>query len=162
MEYLFIILALGFAIVGLLGAVVPVLPGPPVGFVALLMLLMCDGHDVTNTQLILSGVFAVVITIVDYIAPVFFAKKTGATKAGTWGATIGLLLGFFLGPIGVIAGPFVGALVGELITKATFRKAFRVAVMTFLAFMLTTGMKLIYGVVIFSMVCSKGWNIISN
>lgn len=162
MEYLYIILAIVFAIVGLAGAVLPVLPGPPVGFAALLLLLLCTGNDISTTELVVTGVLAVVITIVDYIAPVWFAKKTGGSKSGTWGATIGLVVGLLVGPLGVIVGPFMGAFIGELLAKTPTEKAFGVAAMTFMAFMLTTGIKLIYGIVVLVMVCSQVWNIISK
>ncbi|MBO5921558.1 MAG: DUF456 domain-containing protein [Bacteroidaceae bacterium] len=160
MEYLFIFLAVIFAVTGLLGAVLPVLPGPPIAFLALLMLLLCDGNDISTTALVVTGVLALVITIVDYIAPVWFAKKTGGSKYGTWGATIGLVAGLFLGPLGVIVGPFIGAFIGERIADTPSEKAFGVAFMTFAAFMLTTGIKLVYGVVLLVMVCKESWEII--
>ncbi len=160
MEYLFIFIAIVFAIIGLAGAVVPVLPGPPVAFASLLMLLLCDSNDITVTQLLVAGVIAVVITVADYIAPIWFTKKSGGSKSGTYGATIGLVLGLFFGPIGIIAGPFLGAFVGELLAKTPTDKAFGVACMTFLAFMLTTGLKLVYGIVVFVMVCVEAWDII--
>lgn len=160
MEYLFIFLAVIFAVTGLLGAVLPVLPGPPIAFLALLMLLLCDGNDISTTALVVTGVLALVITIVDYIAPVWFAKKTGGSKYGTWGATIGLVAGLFLGPLGVIVGPFIGAYIGERMANTPSEKAFGVAFMTFAAFMLTTGIKLVYGVVLLVMVCKESWEII--
>lgn len=160
MEYVFIFSAVVMALVGLVGAVAPVLPGSPVSFAALLLLLLCDGHDVSVTQLVVAGVLAIVISIVDYIAPIWLTKKKGGSKSGTLGATIGLLLGLFIGPIGIIAGPFLGAFIGELIIKTPAEKAFSVACMTFVAFMLTTGIKLIYGIVVFVMVCVEAYNII--
>ena len=160
MEYLFIFLAVIFAVTGLLGAVLPVLPGPPIAFLSLLMLLLCDGNDISTTALVVTGVLALVITIVDYIAPVWFAKKTGGSKYGTWGATIGLVAGLFLGPLGVIVGPFIGAYIGERMANTPSEKALGVAFMTFAAFMLTTGIKLVYGVVLLVMVCKESWEII--
>ena len=160
MEYVYTILSSLLAFVGLLGAVLPVLPGPPISFAALLLLLLCDGNDISVLQLVIAGVFAVLITVLDYIAPVWFTKKYGGSKAGMWGATIGLLLGFFAGPLGVIIGPFLGAFLGELYVETPKEKAFEVAGMTFMAFMLTTGMKLIYGVTLFVMTLVKAWHII--
>ena len=160
MEYLYIFLSLLFAVVGFAGAVIPVLPGPPVGFVALLLLLLCDGNDISITQLVVAGVAAVVITLLDYIAPIWFAKKTGGSKSGTWGATVGLVIGLFVGPIGIIAGPFLGAFIGELLADTPKEKAFGIACMTFMAFMLTTGMKLVYGIVLLVMVFREAWDIV--
>ncbi len=147
------------SLVGLAGAVLPVLPGTPISFVALLLLLLCDGNDISTAQLVVAGVAALVITVLDYIAPVWFTKKSGGSKAGTFGATVGLLVGFFLGPLGVIVGPFIGALLGERHAGTPSDKAFMVACMTFVAFMLTTGIKLIYGVVILVMILVDAWKI---
>lgn len=160
MEYLFVILAFLLAFVGLLGAVLPVLPGPPIAFAALLSLLLCENNDVTTIQLVVAGVIAVLITVGDYMAPIWFAKKSGGTKYGTWGAAIGLIIGLFVGPVGIIAGPFLGAYVGELMAKTPTDKAFKVACMTFVAFMLTTGLKLVYGIVVFVMIIRESWDII--
>ena len=160
MEYMFILLAIIFALLGLAGAVVPVLPGPPVAFAALLMLLFCDSNDITTTQLVVAGIVAVVITIADYVAPIWFTKRSGGSKSGTWGATIGLVLGLFFGPIGIIAGPFLGAFIGELLADTPKEKAFGIACMTFMAFMLTTGMKLVYGIVLLVMVFREAWDIV--
>jgi uncharacterized protein YqgC (DUF456 family) len=91
---------------------------------------------------------------------VWFAKKTGGSKSGTWGATIGLVVGLLVGPLGVIVGPFLGAFIGELLAKTPTDKAFGVAAMTFMAFMLTTGMKLVYGIVLLVMVFREAWDII--
>lgn len=160
MEYIIIFLAVVLSLVGLLGAILPVLPGPPIGFLALLLLAFCTGNDVTTTQLVVAGVVALVITVFDYIAPIWFAKKTGGSKSGTWGATVGLVIGLFVGPIGIIAGPFLGAFIGELLADTPKEKAFGIACMTFMAFMLTTGMKLVYGIVLLVMVFREAWDIV--
>lgn len=158
-QYIYVVIALMLSLVGLAGAVLPVLPGTPISFVALLLLLLCDGNDISTAQLVVAGVAALVITVLDYIAPVWFTKKSGGSKAGTFGATVGLLVGFFLGPLGVIVGPFIGALLGERHAGTPSDKAFMVACMTFVAFMLTTGIKLIYGVVILVMILVDAWKI---
>ena len=160
MEYVVIFFAIILALVGLAGAVLPVLPGPPIAFLAMLLLLLCDGNDVTIAQLVVAGIAAAVITLLDYIAPIWFAKKTGGSKSGTWGATIGLVIGFFVGPIGIIAGPFIGAFVGELLADTPKEKAFGVASMTFIAFMLTTGLKLVYGIVLLVIVFRESLGIV--
>lgn len=157
MDYILILLSFLFAFIGLLGAVVPVLPGPPLSFVGLLMLYFCDGNDVSTTALVIAGVLAAVITVIDYIAPVWFTKKAGGSKAGVWGATIGLVIGLFLGVIGIIIGPFLGAFLGELVNETPPEKALKVAFVSFLAFIVTTGMKLLYSIVLLVMVFTEGW-----
>ena len=69
MEYLYVILSLFIAAIGLLGAVLPVLPGTPISFAAILVLLLCDGHDIGVTQLVVAGVLALAITALPIVPP---------------------------------------------------------------------------------------------
>ena len=162
MEYILVILALLCAIVGLLGAVLPALPGPPLSFVGLLLLLLCTGNSVGTATVIVSGIVAAIITVLDYVAPIWLAKKKGGSKYGIWGAGIGMLVGLFLGPWGIILGPFAGAFIGELMAKNTTGKALSTAFMSFIAFMLTTGIKFVYCVVLTAMIVTESWKIIWN
>lgn len=160
MEYILIVLALILAVAGIIGAVAPVIPGPPLSFAALLLLALCDGSDISTTSLVVTGVLAAGITVLDYIAPVWLTKRSGGSKYGTWGATIGLILGLFLGLPGILVGPFLGAYVGEIMADTPSSKAFKVACMSFVAFMLTSGIKFVYSVFLIIMVISESWNII--
>lgn len=144
MDILFVILALLCALIGLIGAVMPALPGPPLSFVALLLLSFCTDVDVSLTALIIAALFAFIVTILDYFAPVWLANKKGGSKYGLWGTTIGMFVGLFFGLPGLIICPFLGALIGELLAKTSSDKALKVAFMSFVAFMLTTGLKVIY------------------
>ena len=151
MDILYIILALVLAFVGLLGSVVPVLPGPPLSYVALILLCFCKGAEVSVTTLVIMGVLMAVITIVDYIAPAWMTKLKGGSKSASNGAIVGTIVGLFFGPIGVIVGPFLGAFIGEVIANSSSGKAFNVALMSFWAFILTSGVKLIYGITVMVM-----------
>jgi uncharacterized protein YqgC (DUF456 family) len=62
-----------------------------------------------------------------------------------------MIIGLFFLPLGLIVGPFVGALIGELLVKTPFEAAIKVAFMSFLAFLMTTALKLVYGAVIVGM-----------
>ena len=160
MEYLLVTLAFLCALTGLVGSVLPALPGPPISFVGLLLLLPCDGIDTTTT--IIAGIAMAVITIFDYIAPIWITKKRGGSKHGTWGAGIGMFVGLFFGIVGMIVGPFIGAFIGELLAKKTTSKALETAFFSFVAFMLTTGIKLIYCIIVTVMIVAKSWTIIWN
>ena len=160
MDTLLLILALLLALIGAIGAVLPGLPGTPVSFIALLLLIFCDGNDITTTAFIINGILTVVITALDYVAPVWLTKKSGGSKYGTWGTTIGLVIGMFFGLPGILLGPFLGAYIGELIAKTPSDKAFKVATMSFVAFMLTTGIKAAYGIYVLVITFSNGWNIL--
>ena len=151
MEYIFLILGALFALVGLAGAIVPALPGPPLSYVTLWMMWLYNREEVSLQVLVVAGVLMVVITVLDYVAPIWLTKKGQGTKAGIRGATVGLIVGIFFGPLGLILGPFIGALVGELIVKTPFSTALKVAFMSFFAFVLTTALKVVYCAVIIGM-----------
>ena len=157
MEYVWLTLAVVSALVGLAGALLPMLPGPPVSYVALWMLYLYDKGSVSSTSLWVMGVLMLVLTIVDYFAPVWLTKIGGGSKQAMQGATAGLLVGMFCGPVGMIAGPFVGALLGELFAKTPAHQAFKVAFYSFLAFILTTGLKFFYGIAVVCMVAIAMW-----
>lgn len=161
MDILLVILALLFAVIGVIGAVLPGLPGTPISFVALLLLFFCNGNEISTTTIIINGILATIITLLDYVAPVWFAKRSGGTKYGTWGTTIGLIVGLFLGLPGILLGPFLGAYIGELIAKTPSDKALKVATMSFVAFMLTTGIKAVYGIYILVITVPNCWKILS-
>ena len=162
MDTILVILALICTVVGLLGSILPALPGPPLSFAGLLLLLPCHNNGVDITTVIITGIVAVIITILDYIAPIWFTKKRGSSKYGMWGAGIGMLIGLFFGMLGVIIGPFVGAFIGELLAKNTLGKALETALISFVAFMFTTGIKFIYCLILIVITVIKGWDIIWN
>jgi uncharacterized protein YqgC (DUF456 family) len=150
-ETLLIILALVCGIVGLLGSVLPALPGAPISFAGLLLLLPCEGATISNASLWICGIFLVVVSVLDYIAPAWLTNLSGGGKQATRGSVAGLIAGlFFFPPWGLVVGPFVGAFIGELMESASKGKALKVAMMSFVGFVLTTGMKIIYsGILLF-------------
>ena len=148
MEIFFVSFALVCGAVGLLGAVLPALPGPPVSFLGLLLLLLCSGVEVSTTFIVVSGIIMAVITAVDYILPVWFTQLSGGSKESVRGALAGMLLGLLFMPWGIIIGPFVGAFAGEYIACKRSGQAFKVASVSFIAFLVTTALKLIYSVVL--------------
>lgn len=158
MESVIAIIALMCAVIGVIGAIVPALPGPPISFVGVLLLYIFSG-EISLTELVLTGVFATVITLLDFVAPILLTKKVGGSKYSMWGAGIGMFVGIFLGLPGIIFGPFIGALIGELMSGNTGGDALKVAFMSFVSFMLTTGLKFVYCVFILVMVIKDSWDI---
>ena len=148
MEIFLIILATILAIAGLLGSVLPVLPGPPLSFVGLWLMWLLDKDVVSNQGLWIMGIIMVLVTIIDFIASVWLTKTGGGSKETTKWATVGLLLGLFFLPWGLVIGPFIGAFIGELLQSSKASQALKVASLSFLAFVLTTGFKLVYGIVV--------------
>lgn len=161
METLLIILALVCGIVGILGSILPALPGAPVSYVGLLLLLPCECADISSTTLWVTGIFLAIVSILDYVAPVWLTNISGGSKQATRGSMIGLVAGLFVfPPWGLIIGPFVGAFIGELQASSSKGKALTVALMSFVGFVLTTGMKIIYSGILMFMIAKEAVQII--
>ncbi|MCR5620331.1 MAG: DUF456 domain-containing protein [Treponema sp.] len=133
-------------LVGIIGCVVPGLPGVPLCWGGLLVghFIHCK-EPVTFTVLIIAAIVCVIVTIVDFVVPSYFTKKSGGSKAGSTGSMLGVLAGVLTGQMLLIfIGPFIGALIGEIIHDASnMRKAFRSACYSFLGFITGTGLKLV-------------------
>ena len=144
LSILLTILAVILLIVGFLGTFVPVIPGAPLAWVGILLAYFSSYNDISLVCLIITGVVAVAVSVLDNFLPVLMTDKVGGSKAATVGSTIGLIAGFFLGPAGIIAGPFLGARVGEMIhSGGNFSTSIKAAWGAFLGFLLGTGIKMI-------------------
>ena len=145
MEYFLLILGFILMLVGIIGSILPALPGPPISWVGILMLYLCEGISINYWILGVTLLIAVIIGILDYIIPAKGTKYFGGSKYGIWGTNIGLVVGIFAPiPFGFLIGPFVGALVGELIYNSQEKgRAFKAATGSFIGFLVGTFMKVL-------------------
>ncbi|GAB4314095.1 MAG: DUF456 domain-containing protein [Bacteroidales bacterium] len=135
-------------LLGIIGCILPVLPGQIISWLALLLLQFSSEPPFTARFLVIWALITAGVTLLDYYVPVWGTKKLGGSKSGVWGATIGLVLGiFFFPPLGLIVGPFAGAVVGELIGGNDSKTAFRAGLGSFVGFLTGTMMKLTISVV---------------
>jgi uncharacterized protein YqgC (DUF456 family) len=130
-------------VVGLVGCFLPIIPGPPLSYIGLIVLQLKEQSPFSTKFLIIWAVVVVAVTALDYVVPAYGTKKFGGTKYGIWGCTIGLIVGLWMGPIGIILGPFLGALIGELIGGKSSDVAFKAALGSFVGFLVGTLLKLI-------------------
>lgn len=142
MDYILLALAIILMITGIAGCLLPVLPGPPLSYLGLVLLHLTRFADISRNLFIILGAVAVIVTIIDYIVPIWGTRQFGGSKYGMRGATVGLIIGLFLGPPGIIAGPFIGAVVGELIFKDDFKYAIKAGFGSLLGFLTGVGLKL--------------------
>jgi len=140
-DILLVILGFSFLIGGFLGCIIPVIPGPPLSYAALLLLHFTRFAGFSVQFLLITAIVTIIVTVVDYVLPMWGIRKWGGSRAGTIGAVIGLLIGLFFAPVGIIAGPFAGAVVGELITGNNTDTAFRSGFGSFMGFLFGTAMK---------------------
>lgn len=144
MDTFLLILGIISMLAGIAGSFLPILPGPPLSYLGLLLLHFTRFANYSTSFLVIYGVATLVIFIADLIMPAGAAKAFGASKLGTWGATIGVVAGIFLfPPLGLIIFPFVGALLGEILQGKETRLAMRAAWGSFLGFILGIVIKLI-------------------
>lgn len=143
MEILWIVLGSLLMLLGIAGCVLPVIPGPPLSFLGLLLLQFRQEPPFTAKFLVIWALVAATVTVLDYVVPIYGTKKFGGSKMGVWGSIAGLILGiFFLPPLGIIIGPFAGAVIGEMIAGKDFNLSLRAGFGSFIGFLAGTLMKL--------------------
>jgi uncharacterized protein len=142
MTVLLWILAVALVVIGLVGIVIPALPGTILIFAGLLLGAWADGFTrVGAGTLTLVGVIAAASYGVDFVAAAFGVKRLGASSRAMTGAALGTLVGLFLGIPGLIVGPFVGAVVGELTVHRDFARAGRAGVAAWIGFAIGMAVK---------------------
>lgn len=160
MDILLLFLGFILMILGIIGAFLPVLPGPITGWFGLLLIHLTKVVPQDWTFLGITLAIAIIIYVLDYIIPAMGTKKYGGSKYGMYGTTIGLILGLiFFPPFGIIIGPFVGALLGELMYDSNdSKRALRAAKGSFIGFLFSTGLKFIVGLIYFGLYLSIFWD----
>lgn len=155
MDVAIIVFAILLILIGIVGSILPALPGPPLAYVSLILLLFHSNQAAhpSVTVLVSYGVAVAVITALDFFLPVWATKKFGGSKAGERGSIVGLILSFFIpiaGPFTIIIGPFIGAFVGELMAGNDQKLALNSAFGSFLGFIAGAFAKLaMIGLIIF-------------
>lgn len=158
MDIFLVIISALFIVSGLLGSVLPIIPGPPLSWLGLLILHLTKAVEMSSTLLVITGIIATIIFIMDYMIPAMGAKKFGGSKSGMIGTTIGLIVGL-LSPIpgGIIIGPFLGAFIGEMLNKNNSKTAFKAAIGSFIGFLASTFIKFIVSVIYLGIYISSLW-----
>lgn len=143
MDIALIIIGAILMLVGIIGCIVPALPGVPLSYAGLLLLQLTDKVQFSWQFLVIWGVVTVAVTVFDTVAPAWLTKRTGGSKRAVWGSTIGLIIGLFTGPWGVILLPFVGAVIAELMGGKQSAEAIKAGMGAFLGLLTGTILKLI-------------------
>jgi uncharacterized protein YqgC (DUF456 family) len=142
-ETILIILGLLIAVVGLIGCIIPAIPGPPLNFLSLVILELAIDDAFPADIYLLWGGIVIAVTVLDYVLPIMGAKVYKASGFGIWGSIIGMLIGIlFFPPFGMILGLFIGAVLGELIAGKEEWEALKIGSVTFFASMLMIFIKL--------------------
>lgn len=149
MEYIVLILGICLLIGGIIGSILPVLPGLPISWLGLLCIFFVPGIETNYWLLGIMLVITIILSILDYFIPAKGTKMFGGTSYGIWGTNIGLVVGLFFPPLGFLICPFLGAFIGELIYNSQDKKrALKAAFGSFIGFLAGTFMKVFYGFVL--------------
>ena len=140
---LYFVLAAVLILVGMAGAVVPILPGVPLVFAGM-WLAAWAGHfqHVGAVTLTVLGILGALALLIDFVAGLLGAKRVGASRRALWGAMLGTLVGLFFGIPGLLLGPFVGAVAGELSSGSAMHQAAHVGIGTWIGLLFGTLAKL--------------------
>ena len=103
--------------VGLVGTVLPVIPGTTIILAAAVVHRVMVGPEKGMSWWALAVLVALTLVsyALEFASSYFGAKYFGATRWGVAGAVIGGILGLFTGFVTLLVLPIVGAIVGELI-----------------------------------------------
>lgn len=145
MEIFLAILGAILSVVGILGCIIPGLPGPPLNLLALFLLGWGQNWEPFGFNFMLTMVLVTAgVTVLDYIVPIYGARKFGASRAGIWGSVIGMIIGLiFFPPFGIFLGVFAGAVVGEIFVGKNSSAALKAGWGTFIGSMLGLLAKLV-------------------
>ncbi|MDO5509193.1 MAG: DUF456 domain-containing protein [Weeksellaceae bacterium] len=157
------ILSVIMMIIAVFGSFLPVLPGPLLSWLGLLVFSFTSFADYGWGLLIAALIGVGLVSAADYILPAWGSKRFGGSRYGVYGTTIGLIVGIFFAPLGlwsIFVMPFLGAFIGEFIFKKRNRKdALRAATGSFIGFMMSSGLSLLLCIVFLAIVM---WQLSSN
>ena len=130
----FIALGAILLLIGFVGSIIPVLPGVACAYAAL-WTLYPTSYALTGERLLVGGIVASVVIVLDYVVPALGAKKFECSRWGVFGCMAGTIVGLFFAPFGIILGPFLGAVAGELIAGKALSAAMRGGIGALLGFL---------------------------
>jgi hypothetical protein len=143
-DILLYVIASALMVVGLVGAIVPTLPGIPLIFGGIWLIAGVDRYRHVGLWWLLgiASIGAVGLTL-DLLAGALGAKRVGASKQAVAGALAGTVIGLFFGLPGLLLGPFVGAVLGELAAGNSVFRSTQVGVSAWLGLIFGTIIKLV-------------------
>ena len=143
MDVLIYVLSFLLLVGGIAGCVLPILPGPPLGYAGLLLLHFTGRADFSTVQLVTWLIIVVILQVIDFITPLLGSKYTGGSEFGNRGCVAGTLIGMFFLPWGIIVGPFIGAVAGEMLGGSDLALAIRAGVGSLIGFLVGRLLKVI-------------------
>ncbi len=149
MQIIGIIIASILFLLGLLGTVIPLLPGAPIIWFGMLIYGFITNFMFLSWKFLLfQGIIVLIILLIDYISGAWGAERYGGSRASIYGSILGGFLGIFLfGPLGIVLGPFIGAILMELLKGQSFEKSLQIGWGTIIGFFGGTLLKFVLEII---------------
>jgi uncharacterized protein YqgC (DUF456 family) len=152
------VLVVAMMALGLVGVVVPAIPGTALVFGGFFLGAWIDGFErIAVSTVVVAGVLALLGLLADYVSGMLGAKRAGASKLAIVGALLGTIFGLFFGVIGLLFFPLIGAVIGEYLSISDLRRAGNVGVATWIGMLVGAAIKvaltfLTIGIFLFALV----------
>jgi uncharacterized protein len=158
MDTLLYVIGVTLILIGLVGAVLPLLPGIPLIFGGIWLISAVDHYRHLGLGWLL-GIAAVgaIGLLMDLLAGALGAKRMGASPRAVWGALLGTLVGLFFGLPGLLLGPFLGALLGELAAGNSVLRSAHVGVSAWIGLIFGTIIKLVVSITMVALFGAAWW-----
>ena len=128
--------------VGLVGTVLPAIPGSTLVFAGIALGAWIDGFTrIPVWVVVVAGLLAAATWVVDLVAGAAGAKRVGASPWAIAGAALGTIAGVFTGLVGLLFLPLAGAAIGEFLAERDVLRAGKVGVATWLGLVIGTALK---------------------
>lgn len=147
----FILITIGtvLVIIGIIGCILPALPGVPLNYIAIVLLQFTSKTNFSTEFLVAWGIIIIIVQLLDYYIPIWGTKKLGGGTYGVWGSAIGMVLGLFIfPPWGFIILPFVCAVIGVILDNKEFSVALKAGFGAFIGFLAGIIMKLVVAIIL--------------
>jgi len=156
LEVPIIIIGFSLLLIGLVGAILPVLPGPIFTFLGLLVFhFFIEDIHFEDFEIILYAFITSLVFFIDYIFQFFGVKQFGGGQNALLGTMIGIICGFFFLPLGLIIGPFLGAFLGAILDNKEQIQALKIASGAVLGFFFGTLVKLGFSIFVIYLIIQK-------
>ena len=144
-----------FLLLGLIGSVLPIIPGPIMSYLGILVLYFFTDNIFSNNEIFIYSIITALVFSSDYILQFLGVKKLGGQKNALYGTFFGIFAGLFFAPLGLLLGPFLGAFLGALKDNKEQKQAMRIAIGALLGFICGTFLKLLYSVFVIYVILNK-------
>jgi len=152
-------LVIALALLGLVGTIIPAIPGLPLIFGACLLAAWLGNFEIIGwLKLLCLALLTIIGLVVEWAAQALGAKKAGASAYGIAGALVGTVAGMFLGLFGILFMPLVGAVIGEIVAKRSWLVAGSVGLGTWLGMLVGSVVKIVIGLVMLAVLALSLWS----